>query len=52
MQAVDTINERFGRGHIRYATENLSARWEPKRVLRSPRYISEWGELPEASLKP
>ena len=48
MAAVDAINERFGRGRIHYAAEDLSARWEPKHGLRSPRYVSQWHELPEA----
>lgn len=47
MAAVDAINKRFGRGHIRFATEHLSGRWEPKHQLRSPRYVSQWSELPE-----
>lgn len=46
MQAIDTINNRFGRGHIRFASENLAQQWTPKHRLRSPRYTTEWSELP------
>lgn len=48
MRAIDAINERFGRHRIHYAVEDLSATWQPKQQLRSPRYVSRWDELPEA----
>lgn len=47
MRAIDAINERFGRGRIHYAVEDLSATWQPKQHLRSPRYVTRWQELPE-----
>ncbi len=50
MQAVDAINSRFGKNRLHYAAEDLSRAWEPKRKLRSPRYVSNWDELPEAWL--
>jgi len=46
MQALDAINHRFGKRHIRYATEDLSGSWQPKHQLRSPRYSTHWDELP------
>ena len=49
MQAVDAINGRFGKNRVHYAAEDLSRAWEPKRKLRSPRYVSNWNELPEAT---
>jgi DNA polymerase V len=49
MNAVDAINNRFGRNLIHFASEDLSARWEPKHQLRSPRYVSRWNELPVAT---
>lgn len=48
MTAVDAINERFGRNHIRFASEDLGTIWHPKHQLRSPRYVSNWQELPVA----
>ncbi len=48
MKAIDAINKRYGKNRIHYATEDLSRAWEPKRQLRSPRYVSDWNELPEA----
>jgi len=50
MKAVDAINKRYGKNRIHYAAEDLSHSWEPKRQLRSPRYVSDWNELPEAHI--
>jgi DNA polymerase V len=46
MQALDLINFRHGKHTIRFAAEDLARRWEPIRKLRSPRYVSNWDELP------
>ncbi len=46
MKALDTINGRYGSGTIRYAAEDLSSKWRPRRNLASPRYTSSWDELP------
>jgi DNA polymerase V len=46
LQAVDSLNNRYGPRMVRYAAEDLSASWQPKRALRSPRYTTEWSELP------
>lgn len=46
MKAFDAINHRFGRRHIRYAAEDLSRSWQPRRSRSSPRYVSHWDELP------
>jgi DNA polymerase V len=46
MAAVDQLNHRFGRRRVRYAAENLGKTWESKRRLTSPRYMSNWAELP------
>jgi DNA polymerase V len=51
MVAVDAINHRFGKGRIYYAAEELSKHWEPKHRLRSPRYVSNWDELPVAHIQ-
>lgn len=50
MQAIDAINKRYGKNRVHYAAEDLSKSWEPKRRLRSPRYVSRWDELPEAHI--
>jgi DNA polymerase V len=46
LRAFDAINNRYGRQTIRYAAEDLSQAWQPKRQLRGPRYTTNWQELP------
>ena len=48
MAAVDAINKRFGRNRIHYAAEDQNSAWQPRHSLRSPAYVSDWGDLPEA----
>lgn len=46
LSAVDSINSRYGKAKIHYAAEDLSQAWEPRHRLRSPRYTTNWQELP------
>lgn len=46
MTAIDSLNRKFGRGTLRYAAELQSDDWVPARGSRSPRYVSNWAELP------
>lgn len=46
MAAIDTINEKFGKGRVHFAVQDLGNKWEPRQQLRSPRYVSKWTELP------
>jgi DNA polymerase V len=46
LQAVDNLNQRYGKQTVRYAAEDLSQAWEPKHVYRSPRFTTQWQELP------
>jgi DNA polymerase V len=50
MQAIDAINLRHGKGTLRFAAETLSQSWQPRKRLSSPRYTSDWEELPEVRL--
>jgi DNA polymerase V len=47
MIAFDTINQRYGKRTVRLASEDLGRAWRPKYLLRSPRYVSRWDELPK-----
>ncbi len=47
LRAFDAVNERYGKGALRYAAEDLSQAWVPRQQLRSPRYTTSWEELPE-----
>jgi DNA polymerase V len=46
LRAVDAVNGRYGKRTLHYAAEDLSQAWQPRRQLRSPRYTTEWDELP------
>jgi DNA polymerase V len=46
MAAVDSLNNRYGKRTIRFAAELVAQQWRPKYLLRSPRYVSRWKELP------
>lgn len=50
LKTFDTINNRYGKGTIRFAAEGLSSAWQPKHQLRSPRYTTNWQELPIARI--
>jgi len=50
MRAIDQLNRKHGKGTIRFAAEDLSQAWQPRRHLVSPRYTSSWDELPEVHL--
>ena len=50
MEAFDAVNAKHGKGTIRYAAEGLSQAWQPRKKLSSPRYTSDWADLPEARL--
>ena len=51
MAAIDRINQRLGNGTIYYAAADLSKTWQPKHSIRSPRYVSNWSELPVVHVK-
>ncbi len=46
MAAVDRLNEKFGKNRVHYAAQALGKTWEPRQNLKSPRYVSNWSELP------
>lgn len=50
MAALDLINRKHGKGKLYYAAQDLGTSWEPKHQIRSPRYVSNWDELPEARI--
>lgn len=49
LAAIDALNSRYGPGTVVYAAEKISRRWKPKHELRSPRYTTNWRELPVLS---
>lgn len=51
MKAVDKLNQKYGTRTVRIAAEDLGNQWEPKRNFRSPRYTTNWKELPKVAIK-
>lgn len=47
MNALDRLNQRYGKGTVFYASENLTAAWHPKKTITTPRYTTRWDELPK-----
>ncbi len=46
MEALDSINARWGRDTIRYAASGLHRSWSMSREHVSPAYTTSWDELP------
>ena len=47
MTALDHLNRKHGKGMLRYAAEDLSHAWYPRRSMQSPPYTTDWRKLPE-----
>jgi len=45
-EALDKINQYFGRHTLRYASELLGNRWQMRNRMKSPCYTTRWDELP------
>lgn len=46
MCSIDMINQQFGKGTIRLASEQQSKRWTMRHELLSPRYTTQWRDTP------
>ena len=55
MQALDTVNQRFGRGTLKLASSGFedspNASWRMKQDKRSPHYTTCWEDIPIAYAK-
>lgn len=49
MEALDGINQRYGRGTLRVAAEGVEKCWQMRRGNLSPRYTTDWAGLPTVS---
>ncbi|MFK7848581.1 MAG: Y-family DNA polymerase [Rhodothermales bacterium] len=45
MEALDSINHRYGRGKIKMAAEGTDPKWVMKQAWRSDKYTTRWDEL-------
>lgn len=51
MTAIDTLNDRYGRGTVALASAGIASqkrRWTMKQSLRTPDYTTKWSDLPTA----
>lgn len=46
MAAMDAVNRQFGRGVLRTGASGLSRPWSTRMCNRSPRFTTNWDELP------
>lgn len=51
MDALDALNNRYGKRTLYYAAENLGDSWQPIHQKRLPRWTTNWDELPTARIK-
>ncbi len=50
MQAMDALNQRFGRHTIRLSTQGMCSDWHMRQEQKSPNYTTSWAEMPVAHL--
>lgn len=46
MLVLDSINDRWGAGTLRYASSGLAREWKTQFRRKSPAYTTDWSELP------
>ena len=46
MQALDSLNQRYGRGTVKVSTQGVYDHWQMRQERKSPRYTTRWEELP------
>jgi DNA polymerase V len=46
MKALDSLNERYGRGTVKVSTQGAYKSWQMKSERKSPSYTTNWDELP------
>ena len=49
MQTLDSINDRFGRASLFLGSAGVETRWTARSDNRSPRYTTQWDELPRTT---
>ncbi len=46
MLALDSLNERFGRGMVKVSTQGAYQDWQMRQERKSPNYTTNWDEVP------
>jgi DNA polymerase V len=49
MQALDALNQRFGKGAVTVSTGGLLRQWHMRQERRSPNYTTRWSDVPTVS---
>jgi DNA polymerase V len=49
MSALDAVNNRYGRDTVRSGSSGIAKRWAMRSENRSPRFTTQWEELPSAN---
>lgn len=47
-EAIDGLNAKWGKDRVRVLVQGLKRPWQMKRAMLSPRYTTNWKELPKA----
>jgi len=47
MASLDAVNRRYGRGTLGLASQGINPKWKMAREKMSPRYTTQWAELPK-----
>lgn len=47
MECIDQINRKWGSNTISYASSGVNKEWQMRRKLLSPRYTTNWREIPK-----
>jgi DNA polymerase V len=47
MSTLDRVNQKYGKGTVRLASERYEKRWVMRREFKSPNYTGDWSELPK-----
>ncbi len=46
MLALDSLNQRFGRGAVKVSTQGAYQDWQMRQESKSPNYTTNWTEVP------
>jgi DNA polymerase V len=46
MRALDTLNQRYGRGTVKVSTQGAFSGWQMRQERKSPNYTSSWDDVP------
>ncbi|WP_422393872.1 DUF4113 domain-containing protein [Phormidium tenue] len=49
MEVIDALNQKFGSGTVRWATEGLRQGWRMRADRLTQRYTTRWDELVSAT---